>query len=57
MRGLNVAAIVAALVIGVIGLLVGGGWGIVLLEVGAVLVVVVLFIRNLNREEDGDAAG
>jgi hypothetical protein len=57
MRRLNVAAIVAALVIGAVALFVGAGWGIVVLEAGGVLVVVAIFIRNLNRGGDGDADG
>lgn len=55
-RRLNAVVVVAALVIGAVALYVGGGWGIVILDAGAVAVLFALFIRNLKRGGDGDAA-
>ena len=43
--------------IGAVALYVGGGWGIVIVEAGAVAVVVGGFIRDLRRGADEDAAG
>jgi hypothetical protein len=57
MLKLNAVVIVAAIVVGAVALYVGGGWGIVILDAGAVVVLGALFIRNLNRGGDGDAAG
>jgi hypothetical protein len=56
--GLSAAAIVAAVALGVLGLLVGGGWGLVILEGGAAFLVVVFFLLNFNRggDEDADSA-
>ncbi|MFN2506112.1 MAG: hypothetical protein ABR540_18155 [Acidimicrobiales bacterium] len=51
-RGLNVAAIGVALVIGAVALLVGGGWAIVILEAGAALVVVVAFLIHNRKQPD-----
>jgi len=44
----------AALAIAGLALYVGGGWGIVVVEGTAALVMVVLFLRNMNRGGDGD---
>ena len=52
----NLAVLAVAVVIGALGLIVGGGWGIVILEAGAASVVVALVILHL-RNGDGDAAG
>ena len=55
-RRRNVISAAGALAIAGVALWVGGGWGIVIFEAGAVLVVVIAFVRNMNKG-DGDAAG
>ena len=47
----------AALAIAGVALYVGGGWGIVILEGAAALVVVVLFLRNMNQGGSDDVGG
>jgi hypothetical protein len=55
-HGRNVIGTLAALAVAGVALYVGGGWGIVVLEGAAALVVVVLFLRNMNQG-DGDVGG
>ena len=56
-RRRNVIATLAALTIAGVALYVGGGWGIVILEGAAALVVVVLFLRNMNEGGSDDVGG
>ena len=56
-RRRNVIATLAALAIAGVALYVGGGWGIVVLEGAAALVLVVLFLRNMNQGGNDDVAG
>ena len=50
----NVIGALAAVTVAGVALYIGGGWGIVVLDGAAALVVVVVFLRNMTRGGDGD---
>ncbi len=52
-----VMASLAALAIAGVAVYVGGGWGLVVLEGAAASLVVVLFLRDMNRGGNGDVGG
>ncbi len=47
-----IGAIVLGVIVIAVSVLVGGGWALVVLEVGAVGLAVVLFLRGQRDDED-----
>ena len=56
-RWRNVLAALAALAIAGLAIYLGGGWGILVLEGTAALVMVVLLLRSMNQGGNGDVGG
>ena len=49
-----VGSIVLGLIVLAVSALVGGGWALVLLEVASAGIVIVLFLRGQNEDQDSE---
>ncbi len=56
-RRRHVIGALAAVAVAGVALYAGGGWGIVVVEGAAVLVLAIIFLRSMSEGGNGDAAG